>query len=471
MRFLVTIPPFDLFKEGYGSKRSIRRGQLPPLGMGAIAGVALKAGIDTTILDPSASGWGFERTLDEIRKFSPDVVGISSLTSYRNQAFKLADMVKSALGVPVIIGGPQATCFPEETITATKSVDYIVLGEGDTTIVPLLKCIARKERPRGLKGVAFADGETIINNGNSDIEQDLDALPSIPRSLYNNLLYSPLPYAYRRLPATVIITSRGCSYSKCAFCFSAGRMKARYRRHSPERVIDEIGRLVKDFKVKEILFFDDNFLVNKRWVMAFCGLLERSGIDITWSALGRVDTVDQEMLKRVASVGCWSIYYGLESGVQRLLDIIEKGITVEGIRRAVKWTHEAGMETRGSFMLAIPGETPADAMATIDFAVSLDLDYAQFNATFPDPGTKIYDLALSQGKIKTYRGISRATFVPDGYKDDTEVERMVSLGYKKFYFRPYYIWKRVKSIRSFSDIVRYAEGLQFIRGLRENLNA
>jgi radical SAM superfamily enzyme YgiQ (UPF0313 family) len=469
MKFVLTTPPFDLFKEGYGSKWSIRRGYLPPLGIGYVAGATMKAGIDTFLLDPSVLGLDFEKTLRTIASFKPDVVGISTITGNQPQSFRLADMLKEKLGVTVIMGGPHATCFSEEVARACRSVDYVVAGEGEKAIVPLLQRIQEKRKPYDVKGVTFMDGDTVVSNEKAEIECDLNNLEPLPRHLYRNELYTPLPYAYRRLPANVVITSRGCPYSKCAFCFSAGKMKERYRRFSPERVVGEIQDLIRRYRVREILFFDDNFLIQKRWVMEFCDLMEKGEIDVTWSCLGRVDTVDFEMLKRVASVGCWSIFYGLESGVQRLLDIIEKGITIEQIKQAIAWTHAAGIETRGSFMLALPGETPADALTTIEFSVSLDLDYAQFSATFPDPGTKMYDIALAQGKLRTYRGIARATYVPDGYKDEVEVERIVNLAYRRFYFRPNYIIKRIRSIRNLSDIYRYIEGFLFVKGLCNNL--
>jgi len=124
------------------------------------------------------------------------------------------------------------------------------------------------------------------------------------------------------------------------------------------------------------------------------------------------------------------------------------------------------METRGSFMLALPGETPEDALDTINFAISLDLDYALFHATFPDPGTKLFDMAKSYGKIRPYRGMSKATFIPEGYKNEEQIEKMTSLGYRKFYFRPGYIAKRILSIRNPSDVWRYMQGFQFLSGLQ-----
>ena len=189
-------------------------------------------------------------------------------------------------------------------------------------------------------------------------------------------------------------------------------------------------------------------------------------MNLVWSCYGRVDTASKEILKEVASAGCWSVFYGLESGNQDLLDFITKGITLEQTKETIKWTHKLGMESRGSFMLALPGETPKKAMKTINFAIEIDLDYAQFFPTYPEYGTKLYELARKKGKIiKGYHGRTKAAYIPEGYKGAKEVEYYIKLAYKKFYFRPYYVWKRLKGIRSFEDIKRYYEGFKFMIGL------
>lgn len=466
MRLVLATPPFNLFKDGYGTKRSIKKGHMPPLGIGYLSSVTLKEGIDTYIVDPSPLGMDLEETVDMIAGFRPDVVGISTLTATNVSALGLAGMLKKKLGVTVIVGGPHATCYPEEIMESCEGVDYVVSGEGEKVIIELLERIRKKESPRGLNGVTFREGGSIIPNGKANIEKDLDNIEMPAYRLYKNEFYSPLPYSYRALPATGMVTSRGCPYSKCAFCYSAGKMKAQYRRNSPARVVNDIKSLVRGFGIKEILFYDDNFLFNEKWVAEFCDRLKKDGIDISWSCAGRADTVNSEMLKTARSAGCWTVFYGFESGIQRLLDTIRKGITLEEIRRAVRWTHEAGLETRGSFMLALPGETAGEALETIRFAIDLDLDYAQFHATFTDPGTELFEIAKTKGRVEFYRGMNKATFIPDGYKDGAEVERLVRLAYRRFYFRPGYVMKRLASIRSFSDLSRYAEGFLFVKGLQ-----
>lgn len=465
MRITLATPPYNLFKDGYGTKKSIKKGHMPPLGLGYVGSSLLEDGHEVTIVDPSANNYDFERAASEIQKTDPEAVGISAMTANHAQAEALAKLIKERTGAVVVIGGPHATCYPEELLNACPSADYVIAGEGERAIRALAKYMADGKKPAGLKGVYYKDGPSIAAGGKAEIETNLDSLPMPARHLYNNALYSPLPYSYRRQPATSMITSRGCPYSKCAFCFSAGKMKERFRRNSPYRVISEMTMLRDKYGIKEILFYDDNFIFDRLWIKEFCKIIKENKIKMSWSCAARADTVSAEMLKEIKEAGCWTVFYGFESGVDRLLEIIKKGITVKEIEQAVKWTHEAGLETRGSFMLGLPGETPEDGLKTIDFAVKLDLDYAQFTATFPDPGTELFEIAKKYGKIGEYRGMNKATFVPEGYSGADEVEKILSLAYKKFYFRPGYVIKRLKSIRNISDILRYIEGFVFLKGL------
>jgi radical SAM superfamily enzyme YgiQ (UPF0313 family) len=245
-------------------------------------------------------------------------------------------------------------------------------------------------------------------------------------------------------------------------------MGTQYRRHSPERVVKDIKTLVDKYGVKEVAFWDDNFMINEKWVIKFCDLLREEGIKIHWQAYGRVNTVTQPMLTASKSTGCWNIFFGFESGNQETLNRIKKGATLDQARKAAKMTHDLKMDTRGSFMVALPGETPEMAMNTVRFAIELNITFAQFLPVYPEPGTELYNDALACGKISKvvdYKGRSKASYVPDGYFDASEVERIVRLAYKKFYFRPKYIFKHIVRIRSMGAIKQYFNAFRFIKGI------
>jgi radical SAM superfamily enzyme YgiQ (UPF0313 family) len=193
----------------------------------------------------------------------------------------------------------------------------------------------------------------------------------------------------------------------------------------------------------------------------------REDVDVTWTCYSRVDTVNADMLKLMKKAGCWNIFYGFESGNQELLDMIDKKITLEQIRQVSKWTKDAGIEVRASFMIALPGETPEMAKKTIDFAISIDADYAQFSITTPFPETKLYEDAKKHGIVLndfSKYNLWEPVFIPFGYKDKKEIEDIGKLAVRKFYFRPKYIIGRIKKIRSFSDFTRLMNGLSMAIG-------
>jgi len=466
MKISLVTPPYNLYKEGYGTKIYSKYGAYPPLGIGYIAAALEKNGHLVRIIDAQSALLDMSSILEEVSNFNSEAVGISAVTACANLSYELALFLKKKLNIPVFMGGPHPTCFPEAVFEAVKDIDFLVLGEGEETINEIINSINDKEKWHNIDGICFLgkDANFIRTNPRKAVD-DLDKISPPARHLYDNNLYRPIPNLYRQLPATNMITSRGCPYGRCAFCYEAGRMGQRYRRHSPERIVYEIKELQNQNGIKEIAFWDDNFVVNREWVRRFCTLLIEEKLNITWSCYSRVDMVDEEMLTFLAKAGCWSIFYGLESGVQELLDIVDKGITLQQSQKAIRMTHEVGIESRGSFMLALPGENPELAKKTIDFAIGLDLDSVQFLATYPEYGTKLYDKAVTAGKFMEYKGRHGVTYVPEGYRNAEEVKRVIRMAYLKFYLRPIFFLKYLKRIKNWRDFLRYFEGSKMVIGI------
>ena len=267
-----------------------------------------------------------------------------------------------------------------------------------------------------------------------------------------------------------MITARGCPYAKCHHCFQASSSKVQYRRHSPERVIEEILQLADQYRIKEISFWDDAFTVNEEWVLDFCSLLKKRKVRILWSCFGMIHTVSQRMLQAMHESGCWNIFYGLDTGVPSLLESLNRGYTLGRMREVVQWTKNAGIEIRGSFMLGLPGETPRMAHETIRFALDLDLDFAQFSLTTPFPGTRFYEICKDEGTVDT--DFSKYTafepvFVPKGYSNRNELKAIQQSAYKRFFNRPSYILKNLKKIRRVEDLRRLYAGLKLYWGISD----
>ena len=207
--------------------------------------------------------------------------------------------------------------------------------------------------------------------------------------------------------------------------------------------------------------------MESKWVDEFCEKLKKEKFDLTWSCYAKVNYVNQDMLNKMASAGCWKIFYGLESGNQELLNNIKKGQTLQQIRDAVKWTQKAGIEVTASFMLGLPGETPEMARKTIDFAIYLDLDYAIFCLTTPYPGTALYEDFIKEGRQESKLDWGRYTcnlpiYLPEGYKNRKQLEDLHKEAYRRFYLRPGYFMRKLSRINSIEDIMRYIRGIKFL---------
>ncbi len=469
MKILLLTPPFDLMKKGYGSKIKIRAGFFPPLGLGYLAAPVLLKGHEVKIIDSSPLNYTNEDIGREVNKFNPDLIGVSAVTAMADDAYSLINYLKSNwLKLPVILGGSHANCFPELVFEKAPQLDMVGYGEGEKTFVEIVDYYNdNRKLPQNVLGtlVRLEDG-TIKKNPPAPLVMNLDEISPPTHQLYDYKIYRPLPLQYKKLPTANLIASRGCPWSRCTFCFQAGRAGQMYRRHSPERVVEEIKTLIKIHKIREIAFWDDNFLINETWINQFCDLLDQGGIKIPWSAVARVNTITKPMLVRAKKSGLWNILFGIESGNQDLLDRIKKGTTLDQIRQAISWTTELDIDTRGSLILALPGETPEKAKETIKFACELDLTYAHFLAAHPEWGTELYDDAINSGRIvPTYLGRTTPTYIPDGYKDAEEVKKMLHLAYRKFYFRPKYIWKHLKRLKDPSKIKQYFDAVKYIFGV------
>ena len=235
-----------------------------------------------------------------------------------------------------------------------------------------------------------------------------------------------------------------------------------------ENVIAELKMLKEKYNAREISFWDDTFTVNRNWVMEFCKTMVRENMDLAWGCYSRLNLVDKELLAHMKQAGCWTMFFGIESGNQELLDNIKKKMTVEQMKEKVRLVQSFGIEIRGSFMVGMPGETPEMGRKTIQYAIDLEPSYAQFTVTTPFPGTELYKTVEQWGTLrKTWSEYNEWTpvFVPKGYKNAEEVRAMQAEAFRRFYFRPKFVLKKLMSIRSWSDLNRYIKGFRFVLGM------
>ena len=472
MKILLIQPPTNFVEQAYGIKQKVKFGHTPPLSLGYIAAYLEGDGHEVKILDACALELDIEKTVDQAESFRPDLIGLTVLTNYKKYAKALAGKIKERMpGVVTVLGGAHATYFFEEILDDMPGIDHVIRGEADTVILDYARYLNDPEKLHTLKGLVYRDtGGKIVVNPPVDLVRDLDTVPMPSWHLYDMSLYRPLPRQYRRLPFFTMITSRGCWWHRCKFCFQAGYCGVEYRRNSPERVVQELGILYHKYGIREIAFWDDTFIVNFNWLKTFTDLLKQKRLDVSWTASGRANTITEKIIHTIYDAGCWSMFIGVESGNQELLNMIDKGITLEQAREVFRAANKTGIETRGAFMLGLPGETPKTGKETIKFALELNPTYAIFYATHPRYGTQLYDIAMHTGKFidKEFRGMSKVTYIPDGYKDKRELEKIIRGGYIRFYLRPSYIIRMLSRIRSFNDAIELFKGFLLFLGLSSN---
>ena len=393
--------------------------------------------------------------VSSLAEFQPHFVGIYSTTFGWKKAVETAETVRSSHSSAFIaVGGPYPIAMKEQCLHNAASVDAVVTGEGEATVVEILERLSRGDDLNGVKGVIFRSGSKIVVNPERPLNSDLDALPFPARELLGGTdSYIPPPATYKRKPVAVIITSRGCN-RRCLYCFQIDKeRKSGIRYRSIPSVMEEIEQCMAQ-GYREIKFIDDTLAADYDRAMELAREIKARKLDFTWFASACVHQVDKPLLQAFKDAGCWAILFGAESGVQKNLNALRKGITLEQTRRAVAAAKEAGLRVFTPFLFGIPGETFEEGLKTIEFARELDPDVANFHCLTPFPGTELYDNIEQYGTLSkdladyTYQG---AAFIPYSMKRE-EITRLRQIAFKKFYSRPRFLVRRVLGIRSLPDM-------------------
>lgn len=406
----------------------------------------------------------WERFEAKIREIQPDLVGITSTTPAFGNVIKITEIIKRISPETfIVMGGPNASVIPELALEVAPSIDVVCVGEGEETILELAEFIQDRTNPlKSIKGIAYREDGRIVSTALRPRIENLDDLPFPARHLLGPLnRYYFVGHCYQRLPVTSMITSRGCSHH-CDFC-TQGVFGYRYRAQRPERVVSEMEHLVKDYKIKSIMTVDDTFTADRDRLIGICDLILRKKLKVAWLCYAGIQEMDKEMLVMMKKAGCFQLYYGIESGSQRILDRMNKEITLEQIRRVVKETRDAGLEVRGQFMFGYPSETREDIEDTIALSCELNIDYAEFGVTVPLPGTKLYEWAKSRGsfalqKRSDFQKFQEGTslflrpIVGLGEVNEDELADLMKKAYRGFYLRPGYILKRLVKLRTPNDV-------------------
>ena len=442
MRRIILVNP-EYYKDIFSNSKvraAISCG-VTPLGLASIASSARSFGHKVMILDLNLADKAQKCLQDTVIKFKPDIVGITSTTPLIKTAYRICEIIKKIdPQILVVAGGPHPTALPEDVIKESK-IDVVVAGEGDLTFNSIAQNVPLEDIP----GIAYKkDSRIIFSKVNRPIIDNLDSLPFPAYDLFQIKRYIQPRITSRGYPTGNIETSRGC-YGKCVFC-NKNIHGHRLRMKSPLRVVDEMEMML-GLGFKEIHIIDDLFTADMDRVYRICEEILRRDLRFSWYPRGggRVDRVSQGLLKIMKSSGCYRIPFGIESGSQRIINIINKNIELGQAEDAICLAKGAGLETECYFMLGLPSETEQDIRKTIDFAIKLNPDYAKFAITIPLPGTQLFDSVQAAGKILTrdwdkysFAGSLRDIYVHDSLTWE-QIENYYHLSHKKFYFRMDYV--------------------------------
>ena len=464
-KIILIYPPFPM-AERYGKGLSQIGTCLPPLGLLSLGAVLENNGYEVRVYDSDLRNSNMEQLVEYVKNYDPDFVGIYCNTSNYHRVASYASNIKKIKNYPICLGGPHPVIEPGE-ILKNKDVDYIVMGEGELTIIDFLDSLNNHKDLAGVKGLAFKkqDGTSVVN-AKRELIQDLDDLPMPARHMVEIGKYRPSPHHYKELPMATMIVSRGCPFG-CTYCASRNVWGRSYRSRSVNKVMEELKFLIKTYGVKNINFWDDLWGIKREWTEEFCKRMIDEKIKISWSCERRVDTVDLDILKLMKKAGCYSIFYGIESFDQDCLDAVNKGIKVEQAQKVMRLTKKAGIEVRANFILGLPNETPEKVKIMVKKICQLNPDYVKFNIMTPYPGTTLYQ-EVKSGKWGTFKEDPNkstgyfATFLPHGYKSFEELAAMRKYAFRKFHFRPRYIFSKLLKIRSWSDVKKYWDGFKAI---------
>jgi radical SAM superfamily enzyme YgiQ (UPF0313 family) len=344
----------------------------------------------------------------------------------------------------------------------STAIDAIVTGEGEITVAEIIEKLSQGKSLTGVEGVVFRERGKIIKNPPRPLITELDSLPFPARELLGDENdYIPPPATYRRKPVAVIMTARGCN-RRCIFCFQIDKeRKSGIRYRSVENVMQEIELCLKQ-GYREIKFIDDTLAADYDRAMQIAQEIKTRGLDFTWFASACVNQVDKLLLRAFKDAGCWAILLGAESGVQKNLNAIRKGITLEQTRNAVKAAKEVGLRVYTPFIFGIPGETFEEGLRTIEFACEINPDIANFHALTPFPGTELYDNIDMYGKISeeltdfTYQGVA---FIPHSMTRE-EIAMLRQIAFRRFYSRPQFILRRIAGLRNIHDVKVAVKGFK-----------
>lgn len=362
----------------------------PPMGILYIGSVLESKGYNVSIIDANAENLSIVEVIERIITLKTNFVGISANYSpLNNLVLTLSQRIKAYdEDILIAVGGNHATASYKYMLEeSNNNIDFIIRGQGETVVANLLEALNKNKNTNNVKGIAYIKEDQIICTQQEELIKNLDNIPIPAYHLVNMELYD----RYN------IISSRGCPY-KCTYCASSVICdKVFYR--TPENIINEIEHLLKNYGDKVFWFSDDTFTSNIKHTNELLDLMIKKNISIKWSCLTRVNKTNIEILKKMKKAGCLYVSYGVESGDVEILNKMNKKITLEDVREALKITKEAELEMYTFFLIGYPGETLESVYESFELIREIKPTGASFAVVIPLPGTSLWEYLYERGYI------------------------------------------------------------------------
>ncbi len=452
MKVLLINPPVPdkkrWVREGRCQQWDIWGAPFPPLSLALIAG-QIKSIADTLIIDSGPAALDLGQTLEKIKNYNPNLIFISTTTPTiaTDLGWFLPKIKELKPSIKVAAIGIHVTELSKETLQEFPSLDFIIRAEPELTAKDLTNFFKNKYDFRDIPGLTFREGKKIILNPNREFLMDLDKLEF---SHWKGVDFNNYKLPILNKPFNLISFARGCPFN-CKFCNASVYYGKKMRKRSPQKIIEEIEMNIRDYGIKDFLFWTEFVTMDSRYLRSILNLIKKKELHkkIRWVSNSRPSRIDPSLFKELKEAGCWQIAFGLEFGSNSILKLADKGplASIEEGRRIVKEAAKAGIVVDGHFILGYPGETEETLKETINFALSLPLTFAHFYAATPFPGSQLYREATEKRWIvsKSWQDINQE--IPNlstPWLTSQIVKEYISLAYKKFYFRPQIIWKIIK---------------------------
>lgn len=450
----------------------------PPVLAGVIAAFIREHGYSVKMLDAEAEDLSPVEAADKIIEYNPLLVAVfvsgtnpsASTQNMPGAGAIISSVREKAPHIKTLLGGLHPSSLPERTVKE-EAADFVCQGEGFDTITQLLEALkSGKTDDCQIKGLWYKKDGKLISNPRAPLVQNLDELPMaawdlLPMDKYRAHNWHCFGHLDQRQPYAVIYTSLGCPFS-CAFCCINsifGRRGIRYR--SPEKVIEEIDYLVKNYQIKNIKILDEMFVLNEKHVIGLCDLIIQRGYDLNIWAYARIDTINESMLRKMKQAGINWLGYGIESGSQKVRDGVTKGrFDQDDIRKALEMTQAAGIHIGGNFIFGLPDDDFETMQETLDMAKELNCEYTNLYVAMAYPGSQLYEDAMRQNirLPETWLGyaqFSEETYpLPTKYLSSADVLRFRDRAFEEFYNSPRY-----------QEMIRQKFGEDTVEHIREML--